>query len=147
MAWAAWTRKKTKMITVEKCSAEFCIITQHDVNITWIECASCNGQYHSMCKGRTPVEEIAADMEYSCTNCTGQEQIPDTIKWMIEVLLNEEDSFKDMSVESRQKWDDLNASYTNHVGAYEKALIAALDSLNVVRQAYHCNAMVGNRYH
>ena len=140
-------RKLKKKIGVKKCSAEFCIVTQHDVNITWIDCSSCEKRYHSMCEGRTPIEEATADDEYNCTDCKGHEKVSDVINRNIEAFLNEEDALNDIIVESRKKCDDLKAAYVNHVGPYEQALLNALDSLNVVRQAYHGNVMVGNHCH
>ena len=43
--------------------------------------------------------------------------------------------------------DNLKARYTKIFGIREKLLNTALDSIKVVRQAFHGNVMVGNHCH
>ena len=47
-------------------------------------------------------------------------------------------------VEARELCDNLKAEYTNIIGSHERSLNLALESIKVVRQAYHGNVMVGN---
>ena len=47
-------------------------------------------------------------------------------------------------VQARELYDNLKAEYTNIIGSHERSLNLALESIKVVRQAYHGNVMVGN---
>ena len=148
LAAASDTRKKSKMkITIEKCSSEFCFISKHDINVNWVECNSCDNRYHSMCEGHSPMKETSSTGEYNCTNCSGHETVPEVINRKIDHLLSEEDKLNDRIVEIREKCDNLKAAYNTYVGPNERSLLDALESLKVVRQAYHGNVMVGNHCH
>ena len=149
-------QKSKRNKNVEKCNSAFCIVTVHDINIDWALCDDCDSWYHTMCEALTPQEEISLtdNAMYKCVVCAGIEDIGDIYRSKISLLIDEEELINVSSIAARILCDDLKAKYSDIMGDREKRLSDALDSIKVVRQAYHGNVMVGNhcvivlnRYH
>ena len=103
-----------------------------------------------MCEALTLLEEITtANTEdiYICIECEyngASQNRGELFSFKIAMLINEEDILNRWVIEAKVKCDDVQATYRSIVGSREKRLTDALESINVVRQAYHGNVMVGN---
>ena len=138
-------RKPKKRGEVEKCEADNCFVTLHDVNVGWVCCDTCDGWHHTMCEGLAPIEEVnVVDTEYICIRCSGVVDRSEVFTAKINTLIEEETILNHEIVNTRITCDDLKAKYSNAIGARNKSLNLALESIKVVRQAYHDNVMVGN---
>ena len=62
----------------------------------------------------------------------------------ISTLSHEEDDINACVVDAKIKCDNLKANYSKMTGDRESQLNIALESIKVIRQAYHGNVMVGN---
>ena len=141
------TRKKSKKHVAEKdilCESEFCYVTIHDVNVQLVCCDTCGKWFHSMCEGLSPIDEVGGGGDYICVNCSGRTDRSQIFTETINKLIAEEDVINRDIISKRVLCDNLKAVYTNIIGSREKALNAALESIKVIRQAYHGNVMVGN---
>ena len=146
------TRRKSKKSKekVKKCRSPNCFVTKHDINVQWVACDTCDEWYHTMCETLTPLEEITTvneDEIYKCIECS-HDAPPQDRKELFSIkiasLIDEEDMFNERVIEDKIKCDNFQATYRSIVGSREKRLNDALESIKVVRQAYHGNVMVGN---
>ena len=138
-------KKSMKRTAVEKCKMQHCFVTtHHDINVLWVQCDSCDSWLHVMCEGRSSIEELENDGDYICVECSGIEDHFQIFADKINKLIDEEEELSHEIICLGAVCDDLNAVYHNVIGSREKALISALESIKVVRQAYHGNVMVGN---
>ena len=106
-----------------------------------------------MCEIMTPSEEITMtnnDEQYKCLQCIAfdadqpEEDRCKLFSVKIATLIDEEEKLNANLIESKIKCDNFQAKYRSIIGAHEKALNDALESIKVIRQAYHGNVMVGN---
>ena len=142
-------RRKTgraKKEIVEKCKSLSCIITSHDENVQWVECDQCMEWVHTLCEALTPVEQLAIsdDSTYVCQKCSGIKSIIEVIEEKVERLYSEKDKIRIQLVNLKTECDNFKARCERVMGPKEKELSDALESIHVVRQAYHGNVMVGN---
>ena len=137
---------KSKKKTVgEKCESDCCFVTDYDYNVELVSCSNCNSSYHTMCEGLSPVEEVnAGENPYTCIRCTGIVNVSDVFADQVNLLIEDESEMNKEIVAVRTQCDDLKAEYNRIIGARERSLNLALESLKVVRQAYHGSVMVGN---
>ena len=91
----------------------------------------------------TPIEAISSG-DYICVNCSGLEDSLNIFAEKINKLDDEEDILNLEIIRLQEICDNLKSTYINIVGSSEKSLVVALESLNVVCQAYHGKVMVGN---
>ena len=143
-------RKKKKRTVNEMCDAVNCIITKSDEDISWVQCDvdECEAWYHTMCEVLTPLEEMTIENEnssYTCLKCSGNSQdVIEVCEMKIAKLVAEEDQINEEVIENTIACDNNKAQCKDTMGQKEKELSEALESIHVVRQAYHGNVMVGN---
>ena len=141
----AMSRKSKKKTVGEKCESDCCFVTDYDYNVELVSCSNCNSSYHTMCEGLSPVEEVnAGENPYTCIRCTGIVNVSDAFANQINLLIEEESEMNKEIVGVRTQCDDLKAEYNRNIGARERSLNQALESIKVVCQAYHGSVMVGN---
>ena len=107
----------------------------------------CDQWYHAMCEVLSPQEEVSLQdiPSYKCLHCLGiNGTLIDVYNMKISTLLHEEDDINARVVDAKIKCDNLKANYSKMTGDRESQLNIALESIKVIRQAYHGNVMVGN---
>ena len=138
-------RKGRKNLSHESCESDLCIMTKHDINVLWVQCDTCDGWYHTLCECLSASEEISVlNQEYKCLKCSDVTNREEVIRTKVSAILSEQNAVKEQCIAAEGRCHDLKSKYTEFVGKRENTLITALDSMNVVRQAYHGNVFVGN---
>ena len=89
-------------------------------------------------------EEHNLPEEYVCLSCSGKEHEIAELIDKISTLLSEEDNLKRKNTRLKAECDNLNTKFDKRCEEKEKKLSDSLDSLHVIRQAYHGNIFVGN---
>ena len=82
--------------------------------------------------------------ECGCSNDDINQEKMNICYQKITVLIDDERVLNAKIVEAKVKCDNFQAKYRSIVGTREKQLINALEFIEVVRQAYHGNVLVGN---
>ena len=139
-------RRKQKRSTnvVERCK-ESCIVTEHDVDVNTIECDECETRFHCICEGFSLVEEMGSELQYyECLACSQIDDIPAVYEKKVSDLIRQEDELMEQLVAKQAACDELKGRFETKMGEKEKLLSTKLEAINVVRQAYHSNAIVGN---
>ena len=111
-----------------------------------MKCDECGASFHCICEGLSVTEEMETSelKYYRCLSCSDVNDVRSLFETKISKLIHEEDQLTVKFVEKNIVCDELKAKVQSTAGEKEKLLSAKLESIHVVRQAYHSNAIVGN---
>lgn len=141
--------RKNKMPN-EKCKNLFCLISDFDDRVMWVECDKCENWYHMLCEGITTANyhRVETASSYTCLGCSDAvsdcRSMETYIETLLELLAAEQKEVEDHFIKSSEKCLDFQQQIDNLIGHFETLLLHTLGKLGVIRQAYHGNSFVGN---
>ena len=131
----------------EQCYSDFCVISEYDVNVSWIEC-NANKQnkhwVHAICECLSDHESVNLDYTYACLKCSGHFDSSIYLKTKIDAVVLNIEQLKSEEIKLIARYDVIKSESINEMGPREKKLNTSLANMNVARQAYHSNSFVGN---
>ena len=105
-------------------------------------CTECRSWFHYLCESIPPKTYFGDDAVYECLGC--KSFIPETL---VAKLQENRDRQFELETQILAKRSDCEAQkdlIATHIGDTERKLLDTLDSINIVRQAYHGNVFIGN---
>ena len=137
--------KKKLNTEVGKCKSVVCCETKYDVNISWVMHTTCRSWVHYLCEG-IPNTSFGDDAVYECLSC--RSFIPETLEgYFVAKLQENRDRQFQLETQILAKKSECEAQkelIAAYIGDRERQLLETLDSIKVVRQAYHGNVFIGN---
>ena len=138
--------KKKLNTELGKCESVVCCVTKYDVNISWVMCTKCQSWVHYLCEGIPPDTSFGDDAVYECLSC--KSFIPETLEgYFVAKLQENRDRQFQLETQILAKKSECEAQkelIAAYIGDRERQLLETLDSIKVVRQAYHGNVFIGN---
>ena len=120
-----------------------------DFDVNWLKCAFCNKWVHSICEGMIGAEFLKLSKNrksYRCLRCQGREreEIGSLIEEKFSQLEERQEIIEGKILELEKECVGYQDQLKDEQGPREKRLLAKLDEIHVVCQAYHGHVFVGN---